>query len=47
MFYKDYEIDTTTFKGIVTVEFMGDEIAFNTVEEAKEFIDEMVRRENE
>ena len=39
MIYKDYEIDTTTFNGLITVCFEGDEISFNSVEEAKAFID--------
>ena len=46
MFYKDYYIDTTTYN-FITVEFMGDDIVFDSIEEAKDFIDEMVRREND
>ena len=37
--YKGYEIDTNTFPGMITVFFDGDEIAFESIEEAKEFID--------
>lgn len=43
MIYKDYEIDLTTFKGLITVVWDGDEIVFRTVEEAKEFIDSIER----
>lgn len=41
MIYKGYEIDTTTFKNSVTVFFYGDEVAFESVREAKDFIDEI------
>ena len=39
MIYKGYEIDLTTFKGLITVCFCGDEVTFKTIEEAKAFID--------
>ena len=38
MDYKGYEIDTKTF-GLITVCYEGDEIVFNSVEQAKAFID--------
>lgn len=41
MTYKGYEIDSTTFEGLITVLFEGDEIAFGSIEEAKAFIDEV------
>lgn len=37
--YKGYEIDTTTFSGLITVFIDGDELAFDTVQQAKDFID--------
>ena len=43
MMYKGYEIDTVTFKGLVTVCFEGDEVVFHSVDEAKQFIDELER----
>lgn len=45
MEYKGYEIDITTFLGIVTVLYAGDEVVFDRVEEAKRFIDDLVARE--
>lgn len=38
--YKGYEIDNS-FGDFYTVLYCGDEVAFNTIEEAKEFIDEI------
>jgi len=39
--YKGYYITSGFYaNGSVTVDFCGDEIYFNTMEEAKEFIDE-------
>lgn len=38
--YKGYEIDDS-FGDFYTVLYCGDEVAFNTIEEAKEFIDEI------
>ena len=37
--YKGYEIDTISFAGMITVFFEGDEFVFNTVDDAKAFID--------
>ena len=37
--YKDYEIDTTTFPGLITVLIDGDELVFDDVQQAKDFID--------
>jgi predicted transcriptional regulator YheO len=37
--YKDYEIDTISYPGIITVFFEGDEIVFHSIEDAKQFID--------
>ena len=39
--YKGYEIDNS-FGDFYTVLYCGDEVAFDTIEEAKEFIDEIV-----
>ena len=39
--YKGYEIDTQTFANLITVFFEGDEVAFESIEEAKAFIDEV------
>lgn len=38
--YKGYEIDNS-FGDFYTVLYCGDEVAFNTIDEAKEFIDEI------
>lgn len=46
IFYRNYEIDTTSYK-YITVYYMGDDVMFRTVEEAKEFIDTIVEREEE
>lgn len=45
-FYRDYEIDCTSYK-YITVYYMGDDVMFRTVEEAKEFIDTIVAMEEE
>lgn len=42
MMYKDYEIDADMFSGMFTVCFCGDEIVFDTAEDAKKFIDEIM-----
>lgn len=40
--YKGYDIYFNLFNlGEISVQYCGDEIVFNTVEEAKEFIDEI------
>lgn len=41
MEYKGYYIDCDLFKGVYTVCYNGDEIAFPTIKEAEEFIDEL------
>lgn len=41
MMYKEHEIDDTMIPGFYTVVYCGDEIVFETVEEAKKFIDEL------
>ena len=38
MEYKDYYIDTTTYN-FITVEYCGDDLVFDSIEEAKQFID--------
>lgn len=40
MEYKGYDIDTTTYK-YITVQYNGDDVVFDTIEEAKQFIDEI------
>lgn len=40
MDYRGFEIDTTTY-GMVSVFFEGDDVMFDTVDEAKAFIDEV------
>ena len=40
MGYKGYYIDDS-FGDFYTVLYCGDEVAFNTIDEAKEFIDEI------
>ena len=45
-FYKGYEIDMTMYR-FITVFYNGDDCVFRTVEEAKEFIDTIVAREEE
>lgn len=44
--YKGYEIDTTTFKNLITVLYRGDEVVFDTVDAAREFIDSITREED-
>ena len=41
MFYKGYEIFTYMILDYYTVIYAGDEVVFETIEEAKEFIDEI------
>jgi len=45
MIYKGYEIDTTMYR-FITVFYMGDDLVFHSIEEAKEFIDKIVKGEN-
>lgn len=38
--YKGYTIENSTYnKGYITIQYCGDDIVFNSVEEAKSFID--------
>lgn len=39
MTYKGHDIDTTTFPGLITVCYLGDEVTFDSIDAAKEFID--------
>lgn len=41
MEYKDFYIDDTFIEGLYTVVYCGDEVVFDTLEEAKQFIDEI------
>lgn len=41
MTYKDYEIDTTTYKNLITVFFEGEDLVFDTIEAAQAFIDDI------
>lgn len=44
MIYKGYTIEKSIFRGAnYTVFYNGDEILFNTIEEAKAFIDEITK----
>lgn len=46
--YKEYEIETSLFKGKTTVTYEGDELVFDTINEAKAFIDSVSKgNENE
>jgi len=45
MLYKGYEIDTTTFKNLITVLYCGDEVVFDTVDAAREFIDNITKED--
>lgn len=47
MIYRGNWIDTETFEEIVTVEVCGDVMGFDTVDEAKLFIDEVIMKGNE
>lgn len=40
MFYKGYEIDDYTYS-MVSVFYCGDDVLFDTIDEAKGFIDEI------
>ncbi len=42
MMYRDYEIDADMIPGMFTVCYCGDEVVFDTVDEAKQFIDEIM-----
>lgn len=44
MNYKGYYIDGDLLEGGVTVFYCGDEIFFDTVDEAKAFIEEITRK---
>lgn len=44
--YKDYTIDYDDF-GFWTVQYCCDDVVFNTVEDAKIFIDEITEEESE
>ena len=39
--YKGYEIDTSIAPGVYCVLYMGDEVAFDSIEEAMAFIDNL------
>ena len=41
MVYRGYEIDTSTFPELITVCYEGDEIVFDTIEDARAFIDSL------
>lgn len=41
MEYKGYTIDTSVYGNLITVFYDGDDLVFNTVQEAKEFIDSL------
>lgn len=41
MEYKGYTIDTSVYGNLITVFYEGDDLVFNTVQEAKQFIDEI------
>lgn len=41
MIYKDYEIDITTYKNLITVFFEGEDLVFDTLEAAQAFIDDI------
>lgn len=43
MSYKGYDIDTTTYR-FITVQVMGDDLVFDTVEKAKEYIDSITEK---
>ena len=44
--YKGYAIDRSTYGDQVNVQYAGDDIFFDSVYEARNFIDEMTREEN-
>ena len=39
--YRGYELDSSTFPGVITVYICGDEVAFKNADDARAFIDEM------
>ena len=39
--YKGMEIDTTTYPNLITVFYCGDDLVFDSIAEAKNFIDEI------
>ena len=41
MDYKGYTIDTSVYGNLITVFYEGNDLVFNTVQEAKEFIDSL------
>lgn len=41
MDYKGYTIDDSVYGNLITVFCEGDDLVFNTVQEAKEFIDSL------
>ena len=45
MLYKGYEIDTTTYKNLITVLYCGDEVVFDTVDAAQQFIDNITKED--
>ena len=47
MIYKGFEIDTETFKPLVTVFYHGDELAFDTVREARDEINRLLKEDTE
>lgn len=46
MEYKDYYIDDCVY-GMITVQYCGDDLVFDSVEEAEHFIDEVTREEED
>lgn len=46
IWYKGYGIDVDlTYEGIISVQYAGDDYIFETVEDAKQFIDEITKED--
>lgn len=46
MNYKGFHIDDSMY-GLITVQYCGDDLVFDSMEEAKQFIDEVTREEED
>ena len=46
MNYKGFDIDDSVY-GMITVQYCGDDLVFDSVEEAERFIDEVTREEED
>lgn len=46
MLYRGFEIDNSMIPGMYTVWYCGDEVVFDSVEDAKAFIDDLVVEES-